>query len=79
MQNRTPGSKVANLYVIYFSSFCPFISHFTPSPPPPPPLHFIVSFPPSFHPELLSLPTHLHLAAPLLCAASKEVAHTVEG
>lgn len=77
MQHRTPGSKAADLYV-YFLSFCHFITHFTPSPSTPP-LHFIVSFPPSFHPELLSLPAHLHLAAPLFCAGSKEIAYTVEG
>ena len=35
--------------------------------PPPSMSHCLLSSP--FHPVLLSLPAHLHLAAPLLCAA----------
>lgn len=73
MQHCTPGSKVADLYVIYVLSFCPFISHFTPTSPSFPTLHCLLSTFFSSRAVITSSPSAPCCSAPLCCTQGSRI------
>lgn len=73
-QHRTPGSKVADLYAIYFLSFCRFITHFTPPTfPSSPPLHCLLSTFFSSRAVITPSPSAPCCSAPLCCIQGSRV------